>query len=169
MTPAHLPSCIIPCKAAHLVYLAGHMRLTEQEQFLAVTGTGHYNPEVGAHWLINIAARSGGFAFTALQDDNTPAAAGGFEPVSPGVWQSWMVGTEDGWAQQWRSLTKAARWTMERVFESGAHRVQTTALVRRREALVWFQRSLGMRPEGVWRAFGANGEDFASFSRLRGE
>ncbi|WP_052812276.1 hypothetical protein [Xanthomonas campestris] len=169
MTPAHLPSNIIQCKTAHLVYLAGNMRATEQEQFLAVTGAKQYDPEMGAHWLINVAARSGGFAFTAVLDDNRPAAAGGFEPISPGVWQSWMVGTEEGWAQQWRSITKASRWTAERIFESGAHRVQTTALVGRKEAIVWFQRSLGMHPEGIWRAFGANGEDFASFSRLRGE
>ncbi|MBB3802056.1 hypothetical protein FHR47_002304 [Xanthomonas arboricola] len=169
MTLARLPSNIIACKAAHLVYLAGCMRETEQRQFLAVTGLAEYDPEVGAHWLINVAKRSGGYAFTAVMDDNTPAAAGGFEPVAPGVWQSWMVGSEEGWAQQWRSLTKAACWTADRIFDAGAHRVQTTALVDRKEAIVWFQRSLRMRPEGIWRAFGANGEDFASFSRLRGE
>ncbi len=169
MTHAHLPSNVIPCRPAHLVYIAGRMRECERAQFLAVTGGRAFDADTATNWLINTAARSQGYAFTVLCADNMPAAAGGFEPILPGVWQSWMAGTPEGWAEQWRSMTKATRWLMDRIFEAGAHRLQTTALTSRGKALEWFERSLHLRPEGVWRGFGANGEDFAAYSRLRGE
>ncbi|MFP3648361.1 hypothetical protein, partial [Paraburkholderia sp. SIMBA_054] len=90
----------------HLVYLAECMRQDERRQFTVATGIV-FEPSIAAQWLINTAARSGAFAVTILRADGLPAAAGGFEPVAPGVWQSWMAGSEEGWAEQWRSLTKA--------------------------------------------------------------
>lgn len=169
MSIARLPSNIIPCRPVHLVYLAGEMREDERAQFLAVTGLDSYNEDVAATYLIETAQASQGYAFTALCADNTPAAAGGFQPAGKGVWQAWMVGSEKGWAQQWRSLTKGTLWTMDRLFEGGAHRLQSSALASRERAIEWFERSLGYKAEGVWRSYGARGEDIAHFSRLRGE
>lgn len=170
MHAARLPSNVIPCRAAHLVCLAEDMRQDERAQFLAVTGLQAYSPETAAHWLVDTAAKSQGFAFTVLLDDHMPAAAGGFQPVAPGVWQAWMVGTEQGWAQQWRALTKTTRWLMDRIFEAtDAHRLQTSAITSRGKAIEWFERSLGFRQEGLQRHFGIRGEDIAHFSRLRGE
>ncbi len=169
MLPARLPSNIVPCRPAHLVYLSERMREDERAQFLAVTGLAEFSPDVAAAALIDLAQKSQGFAFTVLQDDNLPAAAGGFHPAGEGVWQAWMAGTEEGWAQQWRAMTKATRWAMERIYEGGAHRIQTSALTGREKAIEWFERSLGFRAEGVWRHFGIRGEDVAHFSRLRGE
>lgn len=169
MLPARLPSNIVPCRPAHLVFLSERMRADEQAQFLAVTGLAEFSPDVAAAFFIDTAQKSQGFAFTVLQSDNLPAAAGGFQPAGAGVWQAWMVGTEDGWAQQWRAMTKATRWLMDRLYEAGAHRLQTSALTTREKAVEWFERSLGFRPEGVWRHFGVRGEDIAHFSKLRGE
>lgn len=166
---ARLPSNAIPCRPAHLVYLAEGMRLDERAQFLAVTGLEAFSVDAASAYLIATADVSQGFAITVLTDDNLPAAAGGFQPVAPGVWSAWMVGTTEGWAQQWRSLTKATLWLMDRVFETGAHRVQTCALTSREKAIEWFERSLGFKAEGVQRHFGIRGEDIAQFSRLRGE
>lgn len=169
MLPARLPSNIVPCRPVHLVYLSDRMRADEQAQFLAVTGLVEFSADVAAAYLIDIAQKSQGYAFTILQDDNLPAAAGGFHPASEGVWQAWMVGTEQGWAQQWRAMTKLTRWVMDRIFEAGAHRLQTSALTSRTKAIEWFERSLGFKAEGVWRHFGIRGESIAHFSRLRGE
>lgn len=168
MTGARLPSNVIPCRPAHLVYLADRMRQDEQRQFTVATGSA-YSPDAAAQWLVNTAARSGVYAVTVLRTDGLPAAAGGFEMVAPGVWQSWMVGSEEGWAEQWRSLTKATLWLMDRVFEGGAHRLQTCATTERERAIEWFERSLGFKPEGVFRHYGPLGEDIAHFARLRGE
>ena len=169
MNPAHLPSNVVPCRPAHLVYLAEEMRQDEREQFLAITGLERYCPDAMANYLINAATRSAGFAFTVLRANNLPAAAGGLEPVSTGVWQTWMAGTDAGWIEQWRSITKTTRWAMDRVLETSGHRIQTNGLASRTRAIEWYERSLGLRPEGIWRCFGANGEDVACFSRLRGE
>lgn len=169
MQTARLPSNVIPCRPVHLVALAECMRETEQAQLLAVMGTPSYNPDTAAHWLVNTWAQSAPFALTVVGNDGMPAAAGGFHPVAPGVWQSWMVGSEQGWAEQWRSMTKATRWLIDRLLETQAHRVQTSAITSREKAIEWFERSLGMRPEGVSRGYGLRGEDIAYFSRLRGE
>lgn len=168
MQPARFPSNAIECRPAHLVYLASEMREDERAQFLAVTGLEKFSVDAAAHWLVDVGRASQGFAVTVLRADNTPAAAGGFQPVSPGVWQAWMVGSEEGWAEQWRSLTKATRWLMDRLFETRAHRLQTSAITSRVRAIEWFERSLGFEPEGVWRHYGVRGEDIAHFSRLRG-
>jgi len=169
MPKAHLPSNVVACRPAHLIALAQVMRENEQAQYLAVTGATKYDPDTATQWLVNTWAQSAPYALTVIGRDLLPAAAGGFHPVAPGVWQSWMVGSEEGWAEQWRAMTKATRWLMERLLETQAHRLQTSAITTRVKAIEWFERSLGMRPEGVWRGFGQNGESIAHFSRLRGE
>ncbi len=169
MQKAHLPSNVIPCRPVHLLALAEVMRETEQAQLLAVLGTAKYDPDTAAHWLINTWAQSAPFALTVVGKDGMPAAAGGFHPVAPGVWQSWMVGSEAGWAEQWRAMTKATRWLIDSLLATQAHRVQASALTTREKAIEWFERSLGMQPEGVARGYGIRGEDIAHFSRLRGE
>lgn len=169
MKTARLPSNVIPCRPAHLVYLSDRMREDEKAQFLAITGFDEFSSDAAIGWLMDVSQRSQGFAFTVLCDDNLPAAAGGFHPIGAGVWQAWMAGTEQGWAEQWRSMTKATRWLMERIFETGAHRMQTSAITSRVKAIEWFERSLGFKPEGVFRHYGIRGEDIANFSRLRGE
>lgn len=169
MPKARYPSNVVPCRPLHLVLLADQMRVTEQQQFLAITGGERFDPDTAAHAVINSWARSAPYALTVLRADNTPAAAGGFELIGAGVWQSWMVGTEEGWNEQWRAMTKATCWLIDRLFENGARRVQTNALSSRTKAIEWFERSLRLKAEGVWRGYGAQGEDIAHFSRMRGE
>jgi len=169
MVSAHLPSNIVPCRPLHLVALAEYMRECEQRQFLAVLGGQRFNADTVAHALVNSWATSAPYAVTVLHADGvTPAAAGGFEPIGQGIWQSWMVGTENGWDEQWRAMTKASRWLIEQLFAQGARRIQVNALADRTKAIEWFERSLGLVPDGVWHGHGANGEDIAHFSRMRG-
>lgn len=169
MQSARLPSNVVPCRPAHLMALAEAMREDEKAQLIAVMGTAGFDPDTAVQWMVNTWAESAPFALTVVGSDGMPAAAGGFHPVAPGVWQAWMAGTEPGWAQQWRAMTKATRWMIDRLLETHAHRVQASAITSRVKAIEWFERSLGMRPEGVWRGFGIRGEDIAHFSRLRGE
>lgn len=164
-----LPSNIVVCRPAHLVFLSERMREDEKAQFLAVSGGTSFSADAALAWALDVAGRSQGYAATVLCSNNLPAASGGFHPVGPGVWQSWMLGTAEGWEQQWRSLTKITRWMMQRLLEQDAHRLQTSALVSRSKAIEWFERSLGFKAEGVMRGYGINGECIANFSRLRGE
>ncbi len=167
MPAAHLPSNVIEARPQHLVYLAGVMREDERAQFLAVTGLETFSEDAAVVWLLDALRTSQGMAFSVLRDNHLPAVAGGFQEVGPGVWQAWMVGCEDGWAEQWRSITKGTRWVMERLLATCAHRLQTSALTTRTHAIEWFERSLGFRQEGIAHRYGVRGEDIAHFGRIR--
>jgi len=170
MNAARLPSNLIPCRPAHVLVLAQRMRADEQRQFCVVAGLDTFDADVAAHVWMQTLQASQGYALTALMQDDMPAAAGGFQPVGPGIWQAWMLGSEDGWQQCWRSLTKGARWLMQALWERGdIHRLQTSALTSRAHATVWFERSLGFRYEGTQRHFGRHGEDMALYSKVRGD
>lgn len=160
--PAHPPSNVVACRNAHLQYLCERMRPDEIEQYLAFTDTDSYDPDVAALGFMNLP----GMKFTVVDRDRMPVAAGGYWEVSPGVWQSWMVGSCDGWAAHWRSLTKAVRWLMASLFNMGARRLQTNGLASRTKAIEWYERALGLKPEGVMRKAGRQGQDVAYFSRL---
>ena len=156
------PSNIVRCKNVHIQYLCERMRADEIEQYLALTGHAEYDPEFAAYQFMGLP----GHKFTALDSDNMPAAAGGYHEIFPGVWNSWMCGTQAGWDQQWRSITKGCRWLMECIFDGGARRLQTSALAKRTQAIDWYVHGLKMKPCGVHSAYGINGEDVANFERI---
>lgn len=107
----------------------------------------------------------------ALVDEGTNEAivVGGYSPIGPQVWQSWMIGTPENWERHWFAITKHTRRVMDGLLKSGARRLQTTALASRERAIHWYVKGLGMTQEGVMRGYGANGEDVALFARLKGE
>lgn len=163
--PGDPPSCMILCKAWHLIYLCERMRADEIEQYVALSGHDRYDPEAAMREFLNLP----GHKFTVVEArSGLPAAAGGYHEVFPGVWQSWMVGTQQGWDTSWRSLTKATRWVMDYLFDHGARRLQTNALASRTKAIEWYthRHGLQMRPCGVWEGYGRNGEAVAHFERL---
>lgn len=162
ITPSRPPSNVVPCRNAHLQYLCERMRPDEIEQYLALTGAKDYDPDVAARGFQNL----NGLKFTVLGPDGLPVAAGGYEEVQPGVWNSWMVGSMEGWGTSWRSMTKATRWLMDGLFEMGARRLQTQALASRARAIEWYERSLGLQREGTLRKLGRDGEDVACFARV---
>jgi hypothetical protein len=169
MTPVTKPPAnLIVCKSSHILYLCDRMRDDEIAQYQAlVSGQKTFEPDAAALGFMNI---PGAIRFTLVDDDSVPICAGGWHEFFPGVWQSWMVGTSEGWAHHWRSITKASRWVMDGLFQqAGARRLQTNALASRTQAIEWYERSLGMTREGTWRGFGTNGEDVALFSRVRGD
>lgn len=165
IAPSKPPSNVVPCRNAHLQYLCERMRPDEIEQYLALTFAKAYDADVAAAGLIAIT----GLKFTVLGSDGLPVAAGGYSEVQPGVWESWMVGSMDGWATHWRSMTKAARWLMDGLFEMGARRLQTHALASRTRAIDWYERSLGLVHEGTARQAGMNGQDVTCHARVRGD
>jgi len=162
------PSYIVPCSLWHLVYLCENMRADEIEQYLALTGAEKFDPAVAALGMGNMAAAGPAFSVVVKDDQGRqlPISAGGYTEVIPGVWSSWMVGTQAGWDKHWRTITKATIWVIDFMFnDMGARRLQTNALASRNEACWWYEKSLKMLPEGVWARFGKNGEDVACFAR----
>lgn len=156
-----MPASAIQSSLPILMYLCANSRQDEREQFAALTFT-EYDPEVAAVGFWS----AGKWALACLHPDGTPAAAGGYEQVQPGVWQSWMVGTDRGWKEMSRDIHRTTRYLTEQLVNSGlCRRLQTNALASRVEAHAWYER-LGLIPEGIMRGFGAGGEDVAMFGRV---
>jgi len=144
-----------------LLMLCSEARADEIEQYEALIGVWDFERAA-----IGFYSRAG-IKFSLINDEDIAVCAGGWEEVIPGVWQSWMVGTDKYWSQYWRSITKYSRRVMDELFKSGARRLQTGALASRVGACNWYVKGLKMKPEGICQSFGLNGEDMATFVRLK--
>lgn len=160
-TTPRKPRSIITPSLAVLSYLCVRARPDEIEQFEAMTHAP-YDPDAAAvaFWS------AGKWSLAVAHPDGEPAAAGGYEQVQPGVWQSWMVGTEKGWGEMWVDIHRATRFLTEALVDSGlVRRLQTNVVATRTEAIKWYER-LGLEYEGTMRGAGAGGEDIAWFGRV---
>lgn len=147
-----------------VAYLSRRMREDEIEQWLALTGFAEYDPDRAARSII---ATMGEVNFCLVDADERAIVVGGYDEIRPKVWQTWMVGTKEGWERHWRSITKAARRTMDSLLDSGrAHRVQTYALASRTAAHEWYRRGLGMTYEGTHRRHFASGADAVCYAKV---
>lgn len=153
------------CTLADLWLVCRNMRQYDVDEFMADSGAEQWNFETAAIALAN----KRGVRFCLALPNGDPLACGGFDEMTPGNWQSWLIGTEDGWRGHWRSITKATIGAFDSLFASGARRVQVNTLESRSEAIRWYTQSLHMTHEGVWRGYGANGENFAQFAVLKQE
>lgn len=160
-----LPSCAVKLDLLHLHYICHRMREDEIHQYKVLMGVDEYNPDLVACYFHGLP----GPRLTVLGPDGYPAASGGYHEVFPGVWQSWMCGTQAGWDSSWRSLTKATRWLMDHLFDKlMARRLQTSALATRVKAIEWYTHPHGLQMtyEGTWHGYGRNGEAVSHFARL---
>jgi len=154
------PASVITPSLTVLTYLCERARPDEIEQFELITHT-EYDPEAAAvgFW------KAGKWALAVAHPNGEPAAAGGYEQVQPGVWQSWMVGTEKGWSEMWVDIHRATRFLTETLADSGlVRRFQTNVLAKRHEARKWYER-LGLKYEGTMIGLAANDEDIAFYGR----
>lgn len=157
------PTAVVGFEDWHAYKVCLEMRQDEIEQYLALTYADEYDHQVAARSFVNMP----GMKFSLVDAEYSPYCIGGFHEVIPGVFQSWMAGTEEGWRKHWRTITKGSLWLQEKMFEHGARRVQTTALASRVQAIEWYERSLNLVYEGTWEQFGRNDEDVASYAMTR--
>lgn len=146
---------------AHIYLLCQDARPDEIEQYEALRGVEWDIDEI----VVDLFRRDG-MKFSLLDEAGNPVVVGGWEPVMPGVYQSWMVGTDASWDQHWRSITKQTRFVMDRLLAGPARRLQTTALAKRTRACEWYERGLLMQREGILRNMAVTGEDVVIYSRL---
>ena len=146
-----------------LLYLCAHARQDDRAQYEAI---------MGIPWNVDMVAADHfnrqGVKFALLDVDGTPLAAAGWDlTCSPGVWNSWMVGTDKGWDEHWRSITKACRSVMECMFSDGsAHRLETQSIQSRNKACLWYMRGLKMQYEGTRNGVCKNGESILMYARV---
>jgi len=145
-----------------LLALCGNARADEIMQYEALVG-----PWSACDAAVGFYTRTG-LKFAGVNGDGVAICAGGWDEIIPGVWQSWMVGTDEYWRAYWRSITKYSRRIMDELLYSGtARRLQTGALAARTAACEWYVRGLNMVPEGVCKNYGLGGEDMATFARVK--
>lgn len=148
-----------------ILYIAGRMREDEIAQYLALTGLTEYDPDVCTRTVLRV---MGEVNFCLLDSDGLPYCVGGFDEIRPKVWQTWMMGTPDGWDKHWREITKASRRLMDNLLASGrAHRVQCYALATRTQAQEWYKRGLKMDFEANVRKLFADGQDGVCYVKVK--
>lgn len=155
----------MPAKNWHMQYIADRMRPDEITHWLAISGMDHYDPELAGAGFCS----SQGLKYVVTCTDGSPAAVVGWFEDSPGCWTGWAIGTMDGWAQQWRSITKSVRHLIEQLELGGARRLSISTIAERTAATDWYLNGLQLKYEGMHRAAGAQGQDIVFFSRVKGD
>ncbi len=145
-----------------LAFICSQLSESERDQFTAL-GFGDFDPEALASMLY---AKQGPKLL--LKVDGVPVACGGYDSVSPGVMQSWMVGTEQGWTSYGRAITRETRRFMRLLLSvEGIRRLQTMCLADRAEARRWYE-AIGLTHEATLRGFARDGRDCVLYARLEG-
>lgn len=124
-----------------LLYLCDHLREEEKDQYV-VSFKKPFNAKSFANhcWTVP------GPKFTVLGDEK-PQCAGGVAYLGSGTFCLWIVSTRQSWEKYAKSVTKAAKWLVDAVFEQGGRRIITYELESRISAMNWLERSLGMMRE----------------------
>jgi hypothetical protein len=100
--------------------------------------------------------------------DGKPTALGAFTEHWPGVWNVWMIGTED-FDHCVMPLMRWVRTTAREILDDvGGHRLQCESMSTYKDAHKMI-RALGGIEESVMRGRGKNGEDYKMFVWLKGE
>lgn len=145
-----------------IVDVTHYVRQDEVEQYEILSGREWNSEEV----VVECFSKPG--VKFVLLDGNKPFAVGGWEPLVNDVWQSWMIGNMVYWETHWRSITKLCRSAMRIMFtDTNAKRLQTCVLASRTKTCEWYVRGLKMQAEGIFRCYGANGEDMAMYARIK--
>ncbi len=143
-------------------HIAKNMRTDEIAQFLAKTDLPYYTSDICAR----VAASIHGPSYVYVDRAGYPVLIGGFEPIRKGVYEAWLMGTDKAWDKYWRAFTKISKRLIAQMLDGDAHRIQTAALPSRLLSHHWYER-LGMKNEGVQKAYCANGEDAVMFAIIR--
>jgi ribosomal protein S18 acetylase RimI-like enzyme len=143
-------------------YIARRMRRDEREQFVAFSGMGAYEPDIVARALSMLQ----GPTFSLVDERNVPVILGGFHPRRRGVFEAWLAGTDDAWAQHWRTITRECARQLQVLLNTTAHRVEVYSLTSRVHAHAWYER-IGLQLEATLRRYCADGSDVFVFARTR--
>lgn len=156
-------TALVKPKLWMIALLCEHARPDEIEQYEAMTGQPWDADRVAFELYGHVGVKA------ALVDrEGMPIVVGGWDPVRPGVYESWMVGTMASWERHWQSITRASRRMMAAILGApGNHRLQTQALASRVKACEWYARGLGMTHEFDMPRAAANGETISMFSRVK--
>lgn len=96
-----------------------------------------------------------------------PLVVAGFTPQRTGVFRTWMLATDEAWAEHGRELTTYTEAGIAVRLRDNAHRIETVCPDSHTRAKSWYPR-LGLKQEATLAKFCTDGSDAALFVRLRG-
>lgn len=144
------------------LHAAWYLPDDERRQFEAFTGAA-YDHESAALGLY----QSQGPKWALLAPDDEPLAVGGYRPVVPGTFDSFMLVTSRGWTEYGRAVTRQTIRAINKMFgEHGARRLQTLCLADRKAARGWYEK-IGLQYESTLVAYGANGADAVMYTKVK--
>jgi hypothetical protein len=157
------PANIRPPRLSDVWQMCANLRPDEIEQYMALSSADAWDFEEAARKF----DRMMGPKICLHDTAGAPIMVAGWEPLTPGCYDGWMIGTTDGWAKHALSITRATRWGMDYLMASGARRLQIATLADRHAACAWYEHGLKMREEGTQALYGRHGEDVTTYVRLR--
>ena len=158
------PSRIRPPLLSDVWQMCRDLRPDEIQQYMALSMDDRWDFEQAARRF----DRMTGPKICLFDADGAPIIVAGWEPLTPGCYDGWMLGTEEGWKKHALSIHRATRWGMDYLFASGARRLQIVTLAERHEACAWYTHGLKMTEECTQAQFGRHAEDVTTFVKLRG-
>lgn len=146
---------------ADFLYVCHQLPDAQRRQFEILNGVDAYDPERSA---LDLASRIGP-KWAVVKQDGQPVAVGGLNMVIPGVWQDFLISTEECWQQYAKSVTRFVDDIAAQLLVSGeARRIQAVTLATNTQIRGWYE-LIGMNYEGTLRAYGAHGEDAVMYAR----
>lgn len=103
-----------------------------------------------------------------VKETGEPLVVGGFIPVGPTVFRTYMLATERGWAEHGVEITRHVIKAFRFIEKNQAHtRIETLCLASREKAQDWYKR-IGMHLESQMPGYGASGERAVLYVRVKG-
>jgi RimJ/RimL family protein N-acetyltransferase len=143
------------------LYVCHHLPQDQRDQWCALT-SDTYDPD---NAVLTLSCRPGP-KWAVIKSNGVPLAIGGYDAIRTGVWQDFLISTEEAWEKHLIDVTRFCRKVMQSMFDGGAHRLQAMVLADREEAKKWY-RLVGLEYEGTFRNYGSRGEDAMMYARVK--
>lgn len=146
---------------ADFLFVCHRLPDAQRRQFEILNGVDTYDPDRSA---LDFASRIGP-KWAAVKTDGQPVAVGGLNMVIPGVWQDFLLSTDECWNSYAKSVTRFCKDIVAKLLASGeARRIQAVTLASNTHIRGWYA-LIGMQYEGTMRAYGPQGEDAVMYAR----
>jgi hypothetical protein len=144
------------------LWICTHLPEVQRRQYEALTDCAKFDVERVA---MSFALRAGP-QWALVKQDGTPIAVGGYDMIRNGVWQDFLLTTDEAWTHHAIAVTRACRKIMATMLDGHAHRLQAILLADRADVRKWY-RLLDLKFDGDLPGFGAHGEDAVIYSRIK--
>lgn len=149
---------IVKATPEDIIEVCHNLRADDMAECLATRWTDSID-DLAADFI-----RAKGGKFAVIHDDRAVCVFG-VVPISPGVGQAWLVGTDEiGLCGV--EIAHAAKKVIRTLFDLDTHRIQAYSADFHTQAHQWLE-LIGFKRESVMQKLGKNGEDFICYAAIR--